>query len=93
MTVRACVCDLPEDITSLPVTAQTFKLKTGRDPASTWENDGVHTVWVAVPADLQPYCQRQHELTAEAVWGIKVVIPQSLQTSIMEELHVHAAST
>ncbi len=39
---------------------------------------------------LQPYWSRRHELTVEQgclIWGIRVIVPCSLQQQVLEELH------
>ena len=43
-----------------------------------------------IPESLQPYSARRHELSVEAgclLWGIRVIIPASLQQELLNELH------
>ena len=43
-----------------------------------------------VQAELKPYHTRRNELTVEAnclLWGRKVIIPEKLQSKVLEELH------
>ena len=43
-----------------------------------------------VQSDLKPYHIRKDELTLEAnclLWGRKVIVPEKLQSKVLEELH------
>ena len=43
-----------------------------------------------VQNELKPYYIRRHELTVEAnclLWGRKVIVPEKLQSTVLEELH------
>ena len=78
-------------IDSLPVTSTRLGQATRRDRVlgkvwrytkSGWPQD--------CPVHLQPYWTRRHELTVEGdclLWGIRVVVPLSLQERVLQELH------
>jgi hypothetical protein len=85
-------------IDSLPVTHQQIQLATQRDPVLSkvltytrhhWPDD--------IPEELKPYSNRRDELTLEGncvLWGIRVIVPNSLQGKVLEELHRnHAGMT
>ena len=78
-------------IDTLPITATTIQQATRKDPIVSKVLYYVQTGWPSqVPAMLQPYFVRKHELSVEAdclLWGTKVVVPQSLQETILQELH------
>ena len=43
-----------------------------------------------VSENLKTYWNRRHELTTEGnciMWGLRVIVPKSLQTLVMQELH------
>ena len=43
-----------------------------------------------IPDELKAYHNRQHEITIEhecLLWGIRVIIPTSLQQKLLEALH------
>ena len=45
---------------------------------------------VPVPVEQRPYVKHQSELSIEAgclFWGTRVIVPASLHTSVLEELH------
>ena len=78
-------------IQSLPVTFQQVQATTRRDPILTKVSAYVTTGWPEkVPENLKPYQTRQHEIGIESgvlMWGIRVIIPQSLQPKLLESLH------
>ena len=80
-------------VDNLPVTAQEVSASTKADAvlskvlrftASGWPDD-------VDDERLQPYFRKRHELTVEqscVLWGLRVVVPESLQSRVLEELHV-----
>ena len=78
-------------IDSLPVTAARLGQATRRDRVlgKVWRY--TKSGWPQeCPAHLQPYWTRRHELTVEGdclLWGIRVLVPLSLQERVLQELH------
>ena len=74
-------------IHALPITFQAIKTATSRDLVLTYVQNG----WPAtVPEQLKPYKVRENEIGIESgclMWGIRVIIPESLQSKILETLH------
>ena len=64
---------------------------TRRDPVLTIVSAYVTTGWPEkVSEDLKPYQIRKHEIGIESgclMWGIRVIIPRSLQPKLLESLH------
>ena len=79
-------------IAALPVTSKQISAVTRRHPVLSGVvqilKNGCPT---AKPnAALVPYWSRRHELSMEQgciLWGIRVIIPPSLQPQVLEELH------
>ena len=78
-------------INTLSITASTVQQATRRDPIMSKALYYTQTGWPSeVPAVLQPYFVRKDELSIEAdclLWGIRVIISQSLQEAMLKELH------
>ena len=75
----------------LPISSQTIKKSTQRDPVLRKILSYVMKGWpVEVPKSLQPYRSKLAELSVEdgcLLWVGRVVIPKSLQKSVLAELH------
>ena len=75
----------------LPVTSKTIRTATQRDPVLSRVLMYTRKGWPnPVPKLLQPYFSRLSELSVEEgclLWGMRVVIPQSLKKTILAELH------
>ena len=79
-------------IAALPVTAKQIALATQHDPVL---SRVLHFTRVGWPQhhsqdELQPYWTKRLELTVEEgclLWGIRVIIPPTLQDKVLEELH------
>ena len=75
----------------LPITSQTIKKATQRDPVLRKILSYMMKGWpVEVPKSLQPYRSKLAELSVEdgcLLWVGRVVIPESLQKSVLAELH------
>ena len=78
-------------IQALSLTFQDIKLATKHDATSSRVLDCLNTRWPKeVPNNVQPYVQHQTELCVEngsLLWGTKVVIPKSLQETLLKSLH------
>ena len=78
-------------VQALPVTFQHIQTATRRDPAMSKVINYVLKGWpTKVPEIVQPYAYRQAELTIEngcLFWGTRVIIPKSLQGSLLRSLH------
>ena len=76
---------------SLPVTHQEIQQATERDPALSQVLTYTCQCWSSVvPNDLKSYSNRRKEWTLEGncvLWGICVVVPDSLQDKVLDELH------
>ena len=72
---------------SLPVTANA----TRKDPILSKILQYTKCGWPSqVPEELRAFFSRKHEITIEQdclLWGIRVVIPEALQSDILQELH------
>ena len=90
--------DVPEtaifnisQVHSLPVTAMQLQRATRRDPILSKVFLLMQQGWPGVVSDdLKPYQSRQAELGTEGgclLWGIRVVVPQALQSKVLGELH------
>ena len=90
--------DVPEtaifnisQVHSLPVTAMQLQRATRRDPILSKVLLLMQQGWPGVVSDdLKPYQSRQAELGTEGgciLWGIRVVVPQALQSKVLGELH------
>ena len=90
--------DVPEtaifnisQVHSLPVTAMQLQRATRRDPILSKVFLLMQQGWPGVVSDdLKPYQSRQAELGTEGgciLWGIRVVVPQALQSKGLGELH------
>ena len=89
--------DVPEtaifnisQVHSLPVTAMQLQRATRRDPILSKVFLLMQQGWPGVVSDdLKPYQSRQAELGTEGgclLWGIRVVVPQALQSKVLGEL-------
>ena len=78
-------------IEALPVTALQVAAATRKDPLLSQVFRYTQTGWPhAVDSVLLPYWNRRTELTIEGgclLWGIRVVVPQKLQETVLAELH------
>ena len=79
-------------IAALPVTSKQISAVTRRHPVLSRVVQYLKNGWpTAKPnAALVPYWSRRHELSMEQgciLWGIRVIIPPSLQPQVLEELH------
>lgn len=75
----------------LPITSQTIKKATQRDPILCKVLSYMLKGWpVGVPNVLRPYHSRLAELSVEdgcVLWGGRVIIPKALQESVLSDLH------
>ncbi len=93
--IEAVVQQLTFDILSLlPVTASTIRQATSRDPALSNVMQLCLYGWPKQLSqhnkNLQPFHTRKEELTVvQGVlqWGIRVVIPTTLQQRVLQQLH------
>lgn len=79
----------------LPVKSPQVKCETSLDPVLSLVYEHVIKGWTddpnSVDQELKPCFTRRNELTVNQgclFWGIRVVVPQSLQKNIINELHV-----
>ena len=76
---------------ALPVTSQQVRKATNRDPILSKVLLYTKRGWPSQISEvLKPFSTRRHELTVEGeclLWGIRVLIPKKLQSSILLELH------
>ena len=76
---------------ALPVTVRQLRAATGSDPILSKVFRYVRSGWPReIPAHLQPYSNRQNELTAEEgciLWGYRVIIPKCVRGKLLQELH------
>ena len=85
-------------VQALPVTFQQVRSATRRDPVLSKVATYARTSWPdKVPEELKPYYSRQHEIGLESgcvMWGIRVIVPRSLQRRVLESLHeTHPGAT
>ena len=70
---------------------QQIQQATERDPVLSKVLTYTRQCWPsAVPDELNPYHNRREELTLEGncvLWGMRVVVPDSLQGRVLDELH------
>ena len=78
-------------IQALPLTSHQVATATKKDPLLSQVFRYVQSSWPAeVAQDLLPHWNRRTELTIEQgclLWGIRVVIPQKWQKTVLDELH------
>ena len=79
--------------TSLPVTAKDIASRTAKDKILSRVSTCVHHgTWpFPIPDELAPYHRKKEELTLQdgcILWGKRVIIPQKLQSRLLDELHV-----
>ena len=84
------ICSLKLD--NMPVMAQDILEATKSDPVLSCVLRYVKSGWPVLVEDecLRPYFHRRHEITVERdclLWGLRVIIPASLHSPILEELH------
>ena len=78
--------------TSLPVTCANIRTETRKDPILSCVYNEIMNGWTNTCSDLKlkPYFVRRNELTIHQgciMWGIRVVVPQKLQPTVLNELH------
>ena len=75
----------------LPVTFQQIKMETKQDPTLSSISSFVSNGWPnKITDNLKPYKVRQNEIGIEdgcLMWGTRVIVPQSLQSKILQSLH------
>ena len=80
-----------QQIERLPVKADKIAQLTANDPILSKVMTFVQQGWPSqVQNELKPYYTRKDELTVEAnclLWGRKVIVPEKLQSKVLEELH------
>lgn len=78
-------------VQALPVTAQNIEKATRRDPILSQVYRHVQNGWPQqVSEDLQIYKDRSTELSTQGgclMWGLRVIVPTSLQSSVLKSLH------
>ena len=78
-------------VQALPVTVQDIQKATRRDALLSKVYRYVQGGWPShVVDELRPYRDHQTELTTESgclMWGIRVIIPKSLQAQVLKSLH------
>jgi len=78
-------------VEALPITAEQVAIKTKRDPLLSQVCCYTQSGWpTEVDSVLLPYWNRRTELSIERgclLWGIRVIIPQKLQGTILDESH------
>ena len=79
-------------IDDLPVTSHEIATATAKDPVLSQVLQYTQRGWPSTVDDecLKPYLHRRHELSVEQdvlIWGLRVIIPASLQTKMLTELH------
>lgn len=78
-------------IEALPVTSQSIRQATKKDALLSKVFQYTKYGWPRqVPGELCPFSSRQRELSIEddcLLWGIRVVIPESLQPQLLQEIH------
>ena len=76
---------------ALPVTADEIAAQTAKDPILSEVYCYVLEGWPStVREDLKPFYSRKHQLSTDQgclVWGMRVVVPISLQTRMLRVLH------
>ena len=76
---------------ALPVTFQDIRTATRKDKVLSKVLTYVQRGWPAqVSEDLKPFNSRKQELTIESgclMWGIRVIVPQQLQSKLLKSLH------
>ena len=75
-----------------PVSAQRIATETAHDPTLARALQLTQNGWTITCDDqeLKPYFNRRHELSIEQgclLWGLRVIIPPSLRSRVLEELH------
>ena len=80
-------------VQALPVTFQDIQQATRRDTTLSKVYQYVQQGWPKeMNEHLQPFKDKQAELSTEhgcLLWGIRVVVPQSLQAKVLESLHAN----
>ncbi|XP_076862347.1 TGF-beta receptor type-2 isoform X2 [Brachyhypopomus gauderio] len=81
-----------QQVTDTPVTAKQVRHATRNDPALSIVMDAIITGRrISNSPDTKPYLARQQELSVQSgclLWGRRVIIPPSLQSSMLKQLHV-----
>ena len=83
---------LMEHLKNSPVTATEIRKTTARDPVLARVLQNVQSGWPDECGDkeLKPYWSKRTELLTQQeclLWGNRVVVPSSLRTSMLKELH------
>ena len=80
-----------QQIDSLPVKSEKIAQFTANDPILSKVITFVQQGWpTQIKDELKPFHKRKDELTVEAnclLWGRKVIVPEKLQSKVLEELH------
>jgi len=81
-------------ISENPLTSKQVRFSTARDKVFSQVIRFVNQGWPSkssqLPDDLKPYSPHQHDFLIEQgilMWGLRVVVPASLQTSVLNQLH------
>ena len=79
-------------VNSLPVSCEELRKATDKDEVLSKVKYFVLNGWPdeAISAEFQPYYRKRNELTVECgcvLWGIRVVVPESVQQYVLQELH------
>jgi transposase InsO family protein len=79
-------------VNSLPITAREIADLTRNDPVLAKAYDYTMSGWPSQcpNSDLQPYFSRRDQLSADQgclLWGSRVVVPPSIRTQLLQELH------
>ena len=78
-------------VEALPVTSDQIETATRKDPVLSRVLRYTRHGWpMEVGEACKPYWNRRHELTVEGdclLWGIRVLVPRSLQMKVLNELH------
>lgn len=84
-------------VQALPVTARDIQKATRRDTVLSKVYTCVQEGWPCqVAEELQPYKAKEMELTVECgclMWGIRVIVPKSLQAKVLQSLHQNHPGT
>jgi len=74
-----------------PVTSDAIQAATRTDPILDVVLRYTQSGWpLNVPPEMKPYWARRDALTVEQnvlMWGIRVIVPKSLQNQVVQELH------
>ncbi|PIK49152.1 hypothetical protein BSL78_13986 [Apostichopus japonicus] len=79
-------------VNSLPVSSEKLRKETDKDKVLSRVKYFILNGWPneTVNVKFQPYYRKRNELTVECgciLWGVRVVVPESLQQYVLKELH------